>query len=177
MISANTYIEYPLYIVANPFSPIVNQSDKIVMDQESNQYSKILSDYGLIENNMIYLVTYNDFIKNYSGINTNDIASLYWDNQVTDYLNNKQKIKSELESVKETIEKMSITNNNLLLLSNDQKEGSSKFNSMVDINDEYLANDVVIGINHINYPISFDIDTLFNIFETLISAWCFEIAY
>jgi hypothetical protein len=166
MIAANTYIKHPLYIVANPFSPIVNQSDKVVMDQESNQYSKILSDYGLIENNMIFLVTYNDFMNNYKGINQNDIASLYWDYQASEYSSNKNKIKLENESIKDLIEKIAITNNNLLLLSNNRKENPSKFKSFVNLNDDYLVNDVIIGINHINYPNNFDIDTLFNIFET-----------
>ena len=83
-------------------------SDKIVMDQWSNKYSQILSDYGLIENNMIFMVTYNDFAINYKGNKRDTVAELFWDNQVFEYTSNK--IKSENDSISDIIERMSTTN-------------------------------------------------------------------
>lgn len=158
-ISSNIYLDYPLYVVANPFSDIVDYSDNVVMDQTSDQYSKTLSDYDLIDNNIIYLTTYTDFIRNYQGYNVNDIAGLYWN----DLANNMTagQIKIEKESVEHLVEKYNqIEKKYFISQSKDQN------NSNVKWIEKYNLNHLVISINDANYPGSFDIEKIFNLFET-----------
>jgi hypothetical protein len=164
MVSANNYIDYPLYIVANPFSNNVSLSDKIIMDQWSDQYSKILSEYGLIDHNLIYLVTYQDFISNYKGHQKDDIVNLFWDTNGIEYLSSK--IKSEKESVIKIVEKMAENSKDLFKLTLNRIENPKKFESLVDLDNDYLVNSVVIGINDPDNPNTFAIEQLFNVFET-----------
>lgn len=164
IISSNEYIDYPLYVVANPFSSIVNLSDNIIMDQESYKYSKVLSDFGMVDNNIINLVFHNDFTYNYKGNAMNDIVNLYWDTNVSNYTSSI--LKNEKESITETVQKLQEVNNNLMRLSYDRSKDNKKYNSLIDMDDNYMVNDVIVGINDVNYQSSFDIDKLFNIFET-----------
>ena len=164
IISSNEYIDYPLYVVANPFSSIVNLSDNIIMDQESDTYSKVLSDFGMVDNNIINLVSHNDFTYNYKGNAMNDIVNLYWDTNVSNYTSSI--LKNEKESITETVQKLQEVNNNLMRLSYDRSKDNKKYNSLIDMDDNYMVNDVIVGINDVNYQSNFDIDKLFNVFET-----------
>ncbi len=153
-------IDYYQYIVANPFSDNVYLSDKIIMNQESNQFSKTLSYYGLINNNIINLVTHNDFIDNYNGNNLGYTVSLYWDSQSGDYT--PQKLKQESESIKNVINDLSKTSSNIIKIS----KNIDNYKDLLEINDNYLMNDLVISINDSDYMFNFDIEKIFNIFET-----------
>jgi methionine salvage enolase-phosphatase E1 len=86
------------------------------MTQESNQYSKILSDYGLINNNIIYLVSHSEFVNNYQGNNLSAIVGLYWDGYVSDYT--ETKLKSEYASINKLIEDIEQSGTELLKISN-----------------------------------------------------------
>jgi hypothetical protein len=163
-VTSNEYIDTQLYVVANPFSSIVNLSDKIIMDQESDKYSKVLNEFGLVDNNIINLVTHMDFIYNYKGISMNDVVNMYWDSNVSNYTT--QSIKNEKEAIDNMIEKLQESNNKLIQLLFDKKHDDKKYKSLVDLDDDYLVNDLIIGINDVNYQSSFDIDKLFNVFET-----------
>lgn len=161
-ITYNSYSELTQLVIANPFSEIVNLSDRIVMDQDSNQYSRILSSYGLIENNMIYIVSHSDFVNSYRGHNLAEIVSLYWDNQVSEYTTNK--LENEKESIKSLIQNLETMNNNLLKL-NLNKDGKAE-SSLINLSDDYKISNIVFGVNDINYQNNFDIEKIFNIFET-----------
>ena len=153
-------IDYNQYIVANPFSENVYLSDKIIMNQESNQYSKTLSYYGLINNNVINLVTHNEFINNYNGNNLGNTTSLYWDSQAGDYT--VQKLKQESESIKTLINDLSKTSSNILKIT----KNIDNYKDLLQINENYIMNDLIIGINDSEYIFNFDIEKIFNIFET-----------
>ncbi len=163
-LSTNYYIDYPQYVVANPFSSIISQSDSIIMNQDSIKYSTILNDYGLIKNNIIYLVTHTEFVNSYKGNNLNDMVNLYWDNQATDYT--ESKLTNEKKSIEDLINNMNTITNKINILSLNRKNNIKKYEANIHFNKEYLINDLVIGINEIDYPSSFDIEQLFNIFET-----------
>ena len=153
-------INYYQCIIANPFSENVYLSDKIIMNQESNQYSKTLAYYGLINNNIINLVTHNEFINNYNGNNLGNAISLYWDSQAGEYTD--QKIKQEGESIKTLINDLSKTSSNIMKISNN----IDNYKDLIKINENYLMNDLIISINDSDYIFNFDIEKIFNIFET-----------
>jgi hypothetical protein len=161
-ITSNNYIDYPLYVVANPFSKIVDYSDQVVMDLESNQYSKIISDYDSINNNIIYLVTYVDFITNSDVFNKADIASLYWDDLAQDY--SAAQLKNEVEAIEETIKKIIEADTKLLNL--DEKIQNSKGKKSVMWKGDYQLSHLLISINDHKYPGQINLAKLFNMFET-----------
>jgi hypothetical protein len=163
-IDVNTTSSYSQYVVANPFSSIANLSNKVIMTQESNQYSKTLSDYGLINNNFIYLVSHSEFVENYQGNNLATIVGLYWDGYVSDY--NEQKLKSEYTSINKLIEEIEQSENELMKISNSRHIDTDTQKQKHIVSDNYLLNDLVIAINDVDYPINLDIKKIFDLFET-----------
>ena len=163
-ISSNNYIDYPLYVVANPFSDIVDYSDKVVMDQASNQYSKILADYDSINDNTINLVTYDDFMVNADISNQHDIATLYWDDLAQDYTAGQ--LKNEFEATEEVISRIIDADTKLLQLDANQRENFKKNKNLVKWKGAYQLNHLLVSINDHNYPGTIDLSKLFNLFET-----------
>jgi hypothetical protein len=149
--------DYHLYIVANPFSPIVTLSDNITMGQDSNQYSKILNDYGSINNNIINLVSHTEFVSNYDGYNLSQIVSLYWDEQATEVS------KSEESNINTFISDLETSSSNIYSVLH------TKINSNKNVDNifgEYSINDLIIDINDPNLLFNLNIEKIFQIFET-----------
>ena len=163
-ISSNNYIDYPLYVVPNPFSEIVDYSDQVVMDQTSNQYSKILADYDMINDSTIYLVSFNDFIENTDVANKYDIATLYWDDLAQDYTSGQ--LKNEAEAVEEIVSSIVDADTKLLRLDTKYRNDLKTFKSSVKWKGAYQLTHLLISINDHKYPGTIDLAKLFNLFET-----------
>jgi hypothetical protein len=76
--SSRSY-QYEQLIVVDPFNSEIKDNEDVIRNEESDMNSYTLGSYGALHDNEIYLVTYQDFIKNYTLEDADIKLYKYWD--------------------------------------------------------------------------------------------------
>lgn len=141
-----------LSVVSNPFSPNNHLSDEVII---ANTNDQILLNYGLIEQNTIYVVSSDDFINNYKGNNKDKISYYYWEDIA--FTIDKQEITKQNAQYSKMVEDSIGIEKNLVNVLN--KKDNAIFKPL-------QLTSCIITLNNPLQPEVLDLDKIFNLYQT-----------